>query len=665
MAYPATRFQLIDNSDINPVEVPEKDDTDRPVYFCVFSSDKGPEDYQNTIMGQDFYDLYGTPSFAKHGQPLIQASAAINAGARLFSKRIVAEDSKLANTLIMAIVDTKDDEPVIDKTTGDAYYIDTSGRYTTNASDADITLPNGGLLTQKKLAVDIIAVNTDCPNNSLTQLATKCKGYTVHTANGEHGEYPLFLITDNGRGVSNKKFKIAVDTSASHPVDWVKYIITTFEDDPTAVSNEQIGFTMNPDVISNQTNLSLSMSVSQQSKQIRAAIFENEFAEFIDNCMYTGNLASTTNPYVLDGGAAVAKDPIDYKNCDILFNSDLWGNTMDDYIAFNTGAAVEKSGYAKNQMVNLSQIQGIALEGGDNGSFGDCPIQSAMYDSEVIKAFTGNNDPGDVTEPDQVYDLDNVRIDAIFDANFNPAVKRKIEEFVEFREDCFYFRDMGLGLDSYDKIKHADEQNLHSRLCATYENSWDIIEPYTKKQITVTCMYNLCQLFVGHFINGRHRPFMGQLYGITFPDVIRGTVNFTPKNTPKEDQKQEIDDLRINYAGYYQGLLTMETDYTSQNRYTQLSWLHNVLLIQELIKAIRARCPKIRYNFMDEDSLKKYEEDVQAVIDKFVSKFESITMEYVEDSVYKANKIFYAVISVQLKDFIQSELFKITVLRNS
>ena len=178
-------------------------------------------------------------------------------------------------------------------------------------------------------------------------------------------------------------------------------------------------------------------------------------------------------------------------------------------------------------------------------------------------------------------------------------------------------------------------------------------------------MYNLCQLFVGHFINGRHRPFMGQLYGITFPDVIRGTVNFTPKNTPKEDQKQEIDDLRINYAGYYQGLLTMETDYTSQNRSTQLSWLHTVLLIQELIKAIRARCAKIRYNFMDEDSLKKYEEDVQAVIDKFVSKFESITMEYVEDSVYKANKIFYAVISVQLKDFIQSELFKITVLRNS
>ena len=69
---------------------------------------------------------------------MFQASAAINAGARLFSKRIVAEDSKLANTLIMAIVDTKDDEPVIDKTTGDAYYIDTNGQYTTNASDADI-----------------------------------------------------------------------------------------------------------------------------------------------------------------------------------------------------------------------------------------------------------------------------------------------------------------------------------------------------------------------------------------------------------------------------------------------------------------------------------------------------------------------------------------------
>ena len=106
MAYPATRFQLIDNSDINKIAVPEKDTADRPIYFCVFSSDKGPEDYQNTVMGQEFYDLYGTPSFARHGQPLIQASAAINSGARLFCKRVVAEDAKLANVAVYAIVDT-------------------------------------------------------------------------------------------------------------------------------------------------------------------------------------------------------------------------------------------------------------------------------------------------------------------------------------------------------------------------------------------------------------------------------------------------------------------------------------------------------------------------------------------------------------------------------
>ena len=652
MAYPATRFQLIDNSDINQIAVPEEDAVDRPIYFCVFSSDKGPEDYQNTVMGQTFYDLYGTPSFARHGQPLIQASAAINSGARLFCKRVVAEDAKLANVAVYAIVDTvevqKQDE------NGDYVYYDASGNETTNAALADTTRPDGGKAMINKLAIDLVGRSFNLTGNNINGFAAAVKGTTIHTDNGLHGEYPLFLITDNGRGKSNKKFRIAIDTSSSHPVDYVKYIITTFEDDANSTRNEQIGFTMNPDVISNQKNLSLSLSVNDNSKQIRAAIFENEFAEFIENAMFTGNLEA---------------NGIDYKNCDILANTDLWGKSMDQYIEFNKGAAIAKStGFGINDKINITATEGIPVDfdgHSDNGSFGNAPIESTDYDLKVIEAFTGACDPNDVTEPDQIYDLDNVRIDAIFDANYSQAVKRKIEEFVEFREDCFYFRDMGLGLTTYQKIKYADKDNLHSRLCATYENSWDVIEPYTRKQITVTCMYNLCQLFVSHFINGRHRPFMGILYGITFPDAIRGTVNFTPKNTPTEDQKQEIDDLRINYAGYYQGTLTMETDYTSQNRYTQLSWLHNVLLIQELIKAIRARCPKIRYNFMDEDSLKKYEEDVQSVIDKFNSKFESITMEYVEDSVYKSNKIFYAVIAVKLKDFIQSELFKITVLKNN
>ena len=85
--------------------------------------------------------------------------------------------------------------------------------------------------------------------------------------------------------------------------------------------------------------------------------------------------------------------------------------------------------------------------------------------------------------------------------------------------------------------------------------------------------------------------------------------------------------------------------------------------MQELIRKIRIKCPKIRYNYMDSDSLEKYMKDVQQVIDNESNNFDSITMRYVADNVYEQNKIFYAEIEVKTKQFNQSEFFKITVVK--
>ena len=108
----------------------------------------------------------------------------------------------------------------------------------------------------------------------------------------------------------------------------------------------------------------------------------------------------------------------------------------------------------------------------------------------------------------------------------------------------------------------------------------------------------------------------------------------------------------------------MDTEYTSQTAYTQLSWLNNVFEVQEVIKAIRSLCPKIRYSFMDGDDITQYKKDVQDVLDKYASKFKSLTIEYVEDASYASNKIIYAVIYVQFRNFIQTEHFRITALQS-
>ena len=160
--------------------------------------------------------------------------------------------------------------------------------------------------------------------------------------------------------------------------------------------------------------------------------------------------------------------------------------------------------------------------------------------------------------------------------------------------------------------------------------------------------------------------FCGQKYEIIIPNdtYVEGTLNFAPKHTPYVNQFKELDDLRINYLSFYNGdVLTMNSEYTSQTRYTQLSWINNVLAVQQVIKAIRELCPKIRYSFLDGDDLTKYKKDVNdLIVNRYSNLFSSFEIEYVSNALYNSNKIIYACLYVKFRNFVQTEIFKIIAL---
>ena len=617
MAYASTKIIWDDKSDINPLEAPAEDTLDRPICMAGFSADKGPEEFQNGLMGEKFFKLYGyTPSFVKHGQTLIQSAKVINAGGKLFCKRIVAEDATLANIGVVAKVSKllvqKEDE------NGNLLY-------TTDGTDETVDPIGTTPVMIQRCQVSYELKTVSIAGNHLPSFGSAFLADNGHTkAIGEDDQYALFLLADNGRGVSNKKFRLYPDTTASRPVNYVKYILNVIEDGNVS---ESMAFTLNPDIIESDNNISLQNVIARKSFQMRSRIFESEINAFIENVAYI---------------SGIDLEEISYS--DILFGNDLYGEAYEQIVVDNT--------------VQLDNINGIRLMGGDNGLFGDAPINASTYASELVKVFNGD-------ASDDIYDLDNCRIDAVLDANYPALVKRAIENLAIFREDLVYFRDMGLGLNSLALINNANTSNYKSRFCATYHNSWDVKDPYTKKDITVTLPYSFSSLFVKHFLNGRSRPICGQLYSIVFADVVEGTVNFIPKNTPAVDQKQFFEDTKINYVAYYSGVLTLESEYTSQPKLTQLSWIHNVMMTQELIKEIRLKCPKIRYNFITGSDLETYKNDINKIIESYKSKFNTIELVYTKDSNYEANKIFYAVINVTFKDFVQTEIFKITALKNS
>ena len=110
--YPGTVFHVNDQSQVTAtVPVTDANVNDTVQYLTSFASVKGPEGI-TLVSGNDFYARYGTQDnidFKKYGQPLLQASMNINAGAALLAKRAVLDDATLGNaTLAVALTKYKD-----------------------------------------------------------------------------------------------------------------------------------------------------------------------------------------------------------------------------------------------------------------------------------------------------------------------------------------------------------------------------------------------------------------------------------------------------------------------------------------------------------------------------------------------------------------------------
>lgn len=644
MPIPGVTFEWDDQSDIPELNLATEDTLDRPIYMFAFTADKGPEEWTHRIFGRRFFDLYGTPSFRNHGQASIQAARVIQQGGYVTAKRVVADDSMLANLVLVADVNKIQEQDT--DSNGAFLWVYTNPETNNQVTISSSTLPVAGVgripagVTITPLMVDAIKITYRLQSfaalgNNLDAFVSAARAdYDANTPMvGNSGSYPLFILADMGRGVSKKRFRIYQEERRSTPISYQRYFLEITEN---GTSLEIIPFTLNPSIVESGNNRGLEASVRKESNQMRAKFFEDIYENFIANIEY---LSGTTDMDL--------KDP--------LFGRDLYNKTIKHFYT--------------NATPLLDTVFGNPLVGGSYGSFGNRPAQldhtSGMniVDIKLKAAFAGNTDDGD-----DIYDMDNNRIDCIFDCNYHSEVKRAIEQLANFREDLVYFRDCGTKVKSIYDLEYVDAYNDHSRYSATYMNYYDIYDPYTRKQETVTVTYHLAILFVDHFINGRTRPFCGQKYGIIIPtaEMVDGTLNFSPKRTPREDQRQIFDDLRINYLSYYDGnVLTMNSEYTSQTRYTQLSWVNNVLGIQEMIKAIRKLVPKIRYSFLDGSDLIQYQNDVQSqVIDKFQDRFQSCTIEYAQNAVYDSNKLIYAIIKVKFRNFVQTEIFKIIALQS-
>lgn len=614
--YPQTMFEIDDQSAI--VKTISSD----PIYcwqMMVSSTDKGPEDMRY-VSGDNFYKLYGrNNSFAKHGQPIIQAVNVIeHEGGGLLFKRLVAEDATLANLAILAKVKKVSTQKT--DADGKPLYTNSAGEETTDGSDGNepIMIDSCTITYQCESVVGSVNLNEE-----IETIKTK-----IFESEDDSLEsvYPLFIIADNGRGLSKKRIRISPNYSKSKNKECMYYTLDVIEDNAVI---ERLSFTLNHDYLDTTYMINRALNnVTKSSYQIRSHVFEDYFDAFVERvALYT----ELDSDYL-------------YEN-DLFFGFDK--SNSDNKIA-NLNVDL-KNGF------NLSFVYGIDLTEGSNGSFGAFPFGTQEWEDEAVMFFDG-------TFSNKIYDLYNAQFDILVDANYPKPVKQAIEALVVFREDFLYQRDSGLGLTSFEEIQQYNEDITKSKFICPYGISYNIIDPIKYKEVPVTIGYSLARIMINHCRYGRNRPLAGILHEFTIPEAIENTVNFLPSVTPSIDEKKDMYDSGINYASYFDNVLTVETFRTSYERDTELSFAHNILAIQEVMRAIRNRCPKIRYSFTSGDDLKIYQDDVNAVIKKYAGNFSGIQMEYMADAAMIEEKIYYAVIRVVFKNFVNAEKFKLIAL---
>lgn len=593
-------------------------DDSLPLFLCAFSADKGSEEITD-LTYSEFKKMYGdTANFFKYGQPLLQAHQILAAGGRVLGKRIVAEDATLANLIITAEVTSQE----VNKTNADGQqlYIGSDGQETTEVTDT--------LATTVYATVKYDSVTYEV--KTMAELEAKAASLKTESV------FPLFIISDNGRGVSVKKVRITPDYDTSKKLTYMLYKIAEIEG-VSAVETQR--FSMYPEAVNTINGVRRNMVLDKHTmSQLNAEMYTEGCSAFVEK------LAEITG-YSVD----------DLYTFDVLFGKTVKQKELGLIKIDETG-------------LDITSDYGMELKSGSNGKFGDAPfagtVASQEWADQAIAFFDG-------TFSDEIFDLDQHKIDFCVDANYPDDVKAAIVKLADFREDFFYFRDLGLNINSitdvYDKV--TDLNWTLTPFAGDYMSTYDIIDPFSHKQINVTMTYGLAPLLVNHYTTNVAAPIAGEFNNFVISDYVPGTLNIIPRVTPTVDQKEILDDLKVNFVNLTSDkLLAVQSTYTSQDHNGPLSYSSNVIVTQMVIKSIRRYCPKIRFMLMDANATDfgKYKTLIEDnVISRFAQHFKSIELIYTRDDEQIASKIFNASLYCYYRDFPQGEVFDVFAIEGS
>ncbi len=612
--YPHNMVVVNDNTEFKQVLPEESDDSIKMLF--VFSSPKGRENQLVTIENglKGFVEEFGQGPFTLYGQPYLNAYQAFSTGSIVgHCLRVMPQNASYAYAVISAFYKVDDAGEMtirLRKKTGETL---------TDLDDLDVAYtPSGETID-----------DTDNPDNGFK-------------------EVKLATVAYLGKGTAGRKIQIGVSTNVGSDKEnpYKNYIVSVYENAASVVLKEQFAVCFNEDALIDDTSL------------------------FADGVIGDPDTGSNKIKWVTNlAGFQELFDAYKDQNPDTV----LTFETFDPLLGINKltrqGIANLKIDTTSEGTIALNAINGIPLEGGDDGDLADTAdpaVRQAALDNLYEKAFAGELDP-------MIKSKNRFPVNLILDANYPVDAKLQLAALVEKRLDCGCVLDCGLGIKTKNSPITYVKNNLD--MYARHRNEQiDAIcgklrDPYSKKIVTCTNTVLLASAYPLHWAEygGKHVALAGNNFG-----VIDGFIKDTIYPIFDEDLDDTIMDEmaleRINYARINaKQQIVRATQTTRQVISSNLSEASNVFLVLDVKRDCERLCDTYQYNFADPEDIRRFNRDAE---DQIVSKYQDTQLKDIQASFDKndweaARGILHLYVSIEHKDIVKTSIIEIDVNRTS
>ena len=268
--YPKSKFEIVNQSQIREITVADPI-FPSPVVMATYTADKGTSEWELLTDFDDFTKNHGGLNFARHGQAQLTVIEALRNGAVVLGKRVVSNDSTLANATIRARIIKAGDNSFL-------YLYANSVSADDAISDADEIFKKalGDFDYDKTVATEISLPTAEesedpSPQNNATSI-----------------DIPLFSLAATGTGASSITFRVIPEYYASKSNNYLKYTIEVMENSTVL---DSVIFSMNPDVTYDGVNQSLETKLNSVSGNVIAEVYEGGIYKLATELAKTATLS--------------------------------------------------------------------------------------------------------------------------------------------------------------------------------------------------------------------------------------------------------------------------------------------------------------------------------------------------------------------------------------